>query len=369
MPLDVKEEFLKLVAIDSPSLREGKLAAYLKGKLKSLGATVYEDDSAEQTGSDTGNIIAVYPGNSTKPAILLAAHMDTVQSTEGMVPQIRDGIIYSDGKSILGADDKAGIAVILGVLSSLQEDNSLDHGDVEVVFTVQEEVGLIGAKHLNYPFKAKCCYVLDGDGPVGTIINASPSHITLDLVIEGKAAHAGLAPESGINAIVVASEAISKAPSGRLDEETTSNYGMIKGGQGRNIVAEKVEVQAEVRSRNRNKLEKETAKILKAFEETAKKYQAKFSVRQNLAYEAFTIDEKQLVISLALEAGTILGTKVRLKPTGGGLDANIFNAKGIASVALGLGSYHPHSNTEYAIIDELENCRKFLLQILKQAAK
>lgn len=364
---NVLEEFIALAKINSPSKKEGELSNYLKKRLNELGADIFEDSSAEKTGSDTGNLIAVVPGNTEKPTILLSAHMDTVVGTEGMVPQIRDGVVYSDGQTILGADDKAGIAVILSTLSALQEDSSIGHGPVEVLLTVQEEQGLFGVKNLDYPLKSQYGYVLDGDGPVGTIINASPSHNTLDIVVEGRAAHAGLAPETGINAIVVAAEAIASLPSGRLDEETTSNFGMISGGKGRNVVADRVEIIAEVRSRSKEKLNRETAKMIKCFEETATRHNAKLQVNKQLAYEAFTITPQQPVIISAAKAGEKMGIEVNLKATGGGLDANILNARGITCVALGFGSGDPHTNTEYQSIEEMEKAVRFIVEILQAA--
>ncbi len=367
MKINVVDEFLGLTKINSPSKKEGKLASYLKKRLQTLGAEIYEDNSASQTGSDTGNIIAVYPGGKDKPTIMLAAHMDTIVSTEGMIPQVKDGFIYSDGHTILGADDKAGIAVILGVLSILKEDSTIPHGPIEVLFTVQEEVGLIGVKNLDYEFQAKFGYVLDGDGPVGTVVNASPSHITLDLVVEGKAAHAGLAPETGVNAIVVVSEAINSIPSGRLDEETTSNFGIINGGKGRNIVAEQVDIKAEVRSRDKAKLENETQKIIDSFKNAVLKHNAKLNIIRELAYEAFTIPHTHPAITTAIKAGEILGVEVNLKATGGGLDANILNSRGIPCVALGLGNGNPHTKEEYQKISEMEKAVQFTISILKEA--
>lgn len=366
MTVDVVEEFLKLVAIDSPSKREGALAAYLKQRLRELGARVYEDDSASLTGSDTGNVIAFYPGNKIdEPVIMLAAHMDSIASTEGLKPQIRDGVIYSDGEHVLAADDKAGIAVILAVLSQLRIDKDITHSPIEVVLTVQEEVGLVGVKNLSHKLKSKYGYVLDGDGPVGTIINSAPSHNILDLVVEGKSAHAGLEPEKGVNAIVVAAHAISSVPSGRLDDETTSNFGIINGGVRTNVVPPRVEIKAEVRSRSKEKLEKETDIIIERFDETAHRYGAKLSYNKKLAYESFHIAPKHPVIKKALDAGRILGLDVTLKGTGGGLDANIFNSRGVACVALGIGYEKPHSNDESIRIDELQKSVKYVLAIVK----
>lgn len=366
MRSNVAEEFKRLISIDSPSKNEGELAKYLKSKLKDAGLEVYEDNSKHKTGSNTGNIIGVLPGTKDLPAVMLAAHMDTITSTKGMVPQIKDGIIYSDGKTILGADDKAGIAVILEVLQKIKKDGSIEHGPLEVLFTVEEEIGLIGAKNLDYPFKAEYGYVLDGDGPVGTVVNGAPSHINLDLVVEGKAAHAGLAPEMGINAIVVASKAIAGLNSGRLDAETTSNFGIISGGKGRNIVADKVEIKAEVRSRSQERLEREAAKIVQEFAATAAKSQAKFSYDQETAYEAFTIDQDHPAVANTVKAGNLLGIEISVKTTGGGLDANILNSRGIPCVALGLGNDNPHTSEEFVSIAEMEKAVDFVVAILQQ---
>ncbi len=370
MALNVVEEFIKLTAIDSPSKKEGNLAKYLNKILSELGAQVYEDDSAQKTGSDTGNLIAIYPGNmATAPVIMLSAHMDSIESTAGLTVQIRDGVIYSDGKHVLAADDKAGIAVILAVLSNLHEDKSLAHGPIEVVLTVQEEIGLVGSKNLNYNFKSEYGYVLDGDGPVGTVINSAPSHIDLDLVVEGKAAHAGLEPEKGINAIVVASKVISSLPIGRLDEETTSNIGVISGGTRTNVVPDRVGIKAEVRSRSMEKLENQTNKIITMFEEITKESQAKFSYSKELAYETFMVDATHPVIKNAQEAAKRLGLELTIKGTGGGLDANILNSRGIPCVALGLGNEKPHCNDESISIAELEKSVQYLLTIFESTQK
>ncbi len=367
MALNVVEEFIKLTAIDSPSKKEGNLAKYLKASLSELGAQVYEDDSALKTGSDTGNIIALYPGNmATAPVIMLSAHMDSIESTDGLIPHIKDGVIYSDGKHVLAADDKAGIAVIIAVLSKLHEDRSFIHGPIEVVLTVQEEVGLIGSKNLNYDLKSEYGYVLDGDGPVGTVINVAPSQIILDLVVEGKSAHAGLEPEKGINAIVVASKAISSLRIGRLDDETTSNIGVIRGGTRTNVVPNKVDIKAEVRSRSMEKLEKETKKIISKFEEVAKEQQARFTYSKELAYETFVVEHSHPVVRTAFEAAENLGIELTIKGTGGGLDANILNSRGISCIALGLGNEKPHSYEECISINELEKSVLFLLEILKK---
>jgi tripeptide aminopeptidase len=268
MKIDVVDEFIALASLNSHSRREGPVAGYLAGRLRELGLDAVVDDSSLRTGSDTGNLMVRVPGNSPGPAVLLCAHMDTVGSTEGMVPVLRDGVIYSNGETVLGADDKAGIAIILSVLADLKG-GGVPHPDLEVVFTVQEEVGLFGAKHLKAELKAAFGYILDGDGPVGHIINQAPSKVDLDLVLTGKAAHAGVCPEAGINAIVVAATAIARLRTGRIDHRTTSNVGLISGGRIRNMVADRAEVSMEVRSTDAVRLEAEVQAVLSAFEEEA----------------------------------------------------------------------------------------------------
>ncbi len=294
------------------------------------------DDSAPRTGSDTGNVMVRVPGNTPGPTVMLCAHMDTVGPTEGMMPVLRDGVIYSNGETVLGADDKAGIAIILAVLADLK-DGGVPHPDLEVVFTVQEEVGLFGAKHLHAELKAAFGYILDGDGPVGNIINQAPSKVDLDLVLEGKAAHAGVCPEQGINAIVVAATAIARLRTGRIDRRTTSNVGLISGGRIRNMVADRAEVNMEVRSTDAVRLETEVQAVLNAFQEAAASAGAGLSVRKDMPFETFTVSETHPVVANAFRAARALGIEPRLWTSGGGMDANVFNGRGLPCVALGIG--------------------------------
>ena len=264
-----------------------------------MTATV--DDSAALTGSDTGNIIVRVPGNAAGPTILLCAHMDTVGPTEGMTPVLRDGVIYSNGETVLGADDKAGIAIILAVLAELQAENT-PHGDIEIVLTVQEEVGLFGAKYLQADLQADFGYVLDSGEEVGNIVNQAPSKVDLDFVLEGKAAHAGVCPEKGINAIVAAASAVARLRTGRIDAQTTSNVGVISGGKARNIVPDRAEVAIEVRSTDKEKLEREVQAVLTAFDEAAAASGARLTVRRDAPFETFIIPETHPVVANAFRA-------------------------------------------------------------------
>ncbi len=365
MKLDVVEAFIALASLDSLSRREGRVAEYLVGRLRELNLNVTVDDSAPRTGSDTGNVVVRVPGNTPGPTVLLCAHMDTVGPTEGMIPVQRDGVIYSNGETVLGADDKAGIAIILSVLADLA-DEGVSHADLEVLFTVQEEIGLFGAKSLGVELKAAFGYILDGDGPVGSIINQTPSKVDLDLVLEGKAAHAGACPENGINAIVVAAAAIARLRTGRIDSGTTSNVGRINGGKIRNMVADRAEVIMEVRSTDRVRLETEVQAVLNAFQEEAVSAGAVLSVRREAAFETFTVAETHPVVAHAFRAARVLGIEPRLWTSGGGMDANVFNGRGLPCVALGIGIHDPHSPNEHIAIAQLEAGVRFIKALLKE---
>jgi tripeptide aminopeptidase len=366
MKINVVDEFIALASLNSPSRKECLVAGYLIGRLRELGLDFEVDDSASRTGSDTGNILVRVPGNAPGPAILLCAHMDTVGPTEGMVPELRDGVVYSNGETVLGADDKAGIAILLSALADLHG-GGLPHPDLEVLFTVQEEVGLSGAESLRAELKAAFGYVLDGDGPVGNIVNQAPSKVDLDFSVTGKAAHAGVCPEQGINAIVVAARAIARLRTGRLDRQTTSNVGPISGGRARNIVADRAEVSMEVRSTDQARLEAEVQAVLRAFEEEAAAAGAQLSVAKEFPFVTFTIPETHPVVANAFRAARSLGIEPRLWTSGGGMDANIFNVKGLPCIGLGIGIEGAHSPKEHIAVVQLEAGVRFIEALLKEA--
>ena len=366
MKIDAVEEFIALASLNSPSRKEALVAAYLIKRFKELGVTVTVDGSAELTGSDTGNLIVRVPGNAAGPTLLLCAHMDTVGPTKGMIPVFRDGVIYSNGETVLGADDKAGIAIILSVLAELQAENT-PHSGIEIVMTVQEEVGLFGAKYLQADLHADFGYVLDSSEEVGSIINEAPSKVDLDFVLEGKAAHAGVCPEKGINAVVAAASAIARLRTGRIDTQTTSNVGVISGGKARNIVPDRAEVAIEVRSTDKEKLEREVQAVLAAFDEAAAASGARLTVRRDAPFETFLIPETHPVVANAFHAARSIGIEPILRATGGGMDANIFNSRGLPCVGLGLGIADPHSPQEHISVAQIEAGVMFLKALLTEA--
>jgi len=370
----ILDEFIRLVKIDSPTMYEREIADYLKGKLKDSGLEVYEDKAGDAIGTEwgnpAGNLIASLKGTVPEaPVILLCTHMDTVEPGRGVNPIIRDGAVYSDGTTILGSDDKAGIAAILEAIQVLKE-QGVPHGDIEVVFTVAEEGGLKGAKNLEFKrLRSQFAYVLDCDGAAGTIITRAPAQYRIKSSIIGKAAHAGISPEDGINAIYIASKAISQMQLGRIDDETTANIGVISGGKATNIIPELVNIEGETRSIDTEKLEKQTDLIVDILEVTAREFGAQVKVEKDFLYPRLKLEETDTAVLIAMEAAAAIGQKPVLVSTGGGSDANILNGYGIPTVNLGIGMSKVHSTEEFITIDNLVLNAQYLVEIIKNTAE
>ncbi|MBS3951188.1 MAG: M20/M25/M40 family metallo-hydrolase [Peptococcaceae bacterium] len=363
------QEFISLVSIDSQPLKERQVADALLIIMQDMGLEAFEDGIAKQIGGDTGNIIAKVKGTlPKKPVVAFAAHLDRVSPGLGIKPQIRDEIIYSDGTTILAADDLAGVVQMLEAVRVLKEQN-IPHGDVELLFTVSEESGMLGAKNLDRSLlKADVCYFLDGLGDVGAIINQAPSQDKLKIKITGRPAHAGLSPEKGISAIQVAAEAINNMNLGRIDGETTCNIGTIKGGLATNIVPELVEIMAEVRSRNEAKLQTQVKHMIDGFEAAAVKWGATADIAVHKSYPALNVAADDPAVLWALQAVRSIGITPRLEATGGGSDGNILAGKGLTSLVLSVGMEKVHSKDEYIKIEQLVKGAELLLAIIQQVA-
>ena len=300
--------FLDLVRIDSPTGHEAQIAQALMLRLRELGLLARQDA--------LGNIIASLDGEGEP--VLLSAHMDTVEPGRGIRPQVKDGIITSDGTTVLGSDDKSGIAIILEVIQRLKESGE-KHAPLEVVLTVSEEGGLVGAKGLDIrSLKSKRGLVLDSGGPIGTIVRQAPVQDSIHIVVHGKASHAGAEPEKGINAIVVASEAITQMPLGRVDEETTANIGKITGGFATNIVPDKVEMRGEARSLSNTKLAAQIQRMRQAVESVAARHGASADIEVTRAYETYRLADSHPWIRHLVGVCENVGVEPLLKSSGGG---------------------------------------------------
>ncbi len=359
------ESFMELVKIDSISREERKLADFLIEKLEDLGLEVIVDQAGEKVKSNSGNMIARLKGNIKEVTpIMFSAHMDTVVPGKNINPLCDGEKIVSDGKTILGADDKAAIAALLEALHIIKEKN-ISHGDIEIVFTICEEIGLHGAKNLDISdLNAQMAFVLDCGGQVGEIISAAPSQNSLKIIIYGKSAHAGSNPEEGINAIQVAGFALSRMKLGRIDEETTTNIGIISGGKATNIIPDEVTLEGEVRSRNEEKLEKYTKKLKQIVEDTAQEFKAKAEVKINREFYCYNLSTDDRVVKIAIKAAKDMGLEPQLHPSGGGSDANVFNKKGFPAVDLAIGMEKVHTVDEYILVKNLKNTVEYVLSII-----
>lgn len=365
--------FFELVTIDCPTGKEDEVAALLKEKLLSLGFEVSEDSAGEAIGGKANNLFGFLASPLENPeqypTVLLSAHMDCVNPCEGIEPQLIDGIITSKGNTILGGDDKSGVIAIIEGIRRLQEEK-LPFCNVQIVFTVAEEGGVNGSKHMDQSkIKADFGYVFDTEADPGRIVYTAPGVTRMKIRVHGKASHAGAAPEKGINAIVAAAKAIVLLPQGRIDEETTANVGTINGGVATNIVPDFVEISYEVRSRNAELLAKITQDVVNTIENTAKEYSATAEVEVNKNYGAFKLDTNSKVIEIAKNAAEKIGLPVILETSGGGSDANNFNNYNVPTVPLATGMMDVHTANEYIKAEHLEQSCQWVMAILQEATK
>ena len=364
--------FSTLCEISSPSRKEKNVADYLRQRFLDLGADeIFEDDSRVATGSNTGNLIIRFNGNGEGEGLFFSCHMDTVEPGEN-VTVVRTGDIFtSDGKTILGGDDKSGIAAIIEALTVIRE-KRLPHGLLEVVLTTCEEIGLLGAKSLDYSkISASYGYALDSTG-IDTVITGAPAANKMKIEIHGAAAHAGLNPEQGINAIQVAAKGISRLQLGRIDSETTANIGIIEGGIATNIVPPLVTLKGEVRSHSQEKLASHTANMKATFQEVVDGWHnsspmnvAKPVVTMEIVaeYPAMHLDRNSRVIRRLQAAQEKIGKKLRYIVAGGGSDANIMNGKGLPTAIIATGMDKVHTVDEQLNLNDLESLTELLLAL------
>ena len=359
----VLDEFLRLVQIDSVSFEEREVAGYLKARLEEIGFSVANDD----TGPSTGNLIARLQGSHAGIPLAFNAHMDTVEPGRGIRPVVRDGVVWGSGGTVLGADCKASIAAILHGLEFVKQMN-MPHGDLEVILTFGEERGHAGAKAIDVSsLGARACFTLDAEAPVGVIITGAPAYQSIRATFNGRAAHAGVAPETGVDSIVAASRAIARMPLGRIDGETTANIGLIRGGTARNSVPARVELEGEARSLDNAKLEAQVGTMLQIMREEADRVGATLDLQSRREYDTFNIDPDSQPVLMARRALEGLGLAVTLETTGGGSDANDLNRKGLATVVLGTGMAGAHSVGEHIAVADLALLRDVVIELVAGA--
>jgi tripeptide aminopeptidase len=361
--------FLELVQIDSLSRHEGRIAARLADEMRALGAEVLFDDAGTQVGGEVGNLIARLPGTADAPPLLLCAHMDTVSPGEGVKPVVDGDVIRTDGTTVLGGDDKSGVAIVCECVRVCRE-RGLRHPPLDVVFTICEEVGLQGAKHLDLgPVRARRGLVFDSDA-VGFAFTRAPGAKLIEVVVHGRAAHAGMAPERGISAIRVAAEAIAAMRLGRLDAETTANLGRIEGGRATNIVPEEVRIRGEARSHDLARLEAQVAHMRACFEEAAARHPgARVEIAVHTQYEPMVVADDAPIMRLVAAAAARCGRTVTTAGMGGGCDANVLNRRGLEVVNLGTGMRDIHTTAEWLRVSDMVAAAEVTLAAIELAAQ
>ena len=364
------EEFKKLVAFDSESFKELDISKYLFNKLKELGLQVEIDNAGMLLNPNvkaTGNIYGFLKGNTEGDSILLSAHMDTVSPGVGKIAIINDdGTVTSDGKTILGADDITGIVSILEALTIIKERN-LKHPDIEVVFFIAEEPYCRGSSVFDFgKIKSKYGYVLDLSGKVGTIALEAPSIYQFKIKINGKSAHAGFEPEKGVSAIVIASLAISKLKLGRIDSDTTSNIGMIRGGNGKNIIPDNVILEGEIRSVSDIKALNEANNIKKTFLAEAEDFGASIEFELNEMIKSYKLSKYSYVVKKYQDTLKQLNYgDASYITTFGGSDANSINKNGIECAVISNAMNNVHTTNEHFEIDEFVKSAEICLSLIR----
>jgi tripeptide aminopeptidase len=366
--------FTTLCEIDSPSRKEGRIAAWLKKTFADLGADeIYEDNSAAQTGSESGNLIIRFNGNRPDvEGLFFSCHMDTVGPADG-VKVVRTGDLFtSKGNTILGGDDKSGISAIIEVFTLLKE-NNCDYPKIEVIITTCEEIGLLGAKYLEFDkLQSPYGYALDSSG-INHVVVGAPAANKINLEVKGQAAHAGLCPEAGINALSIVAAALNSLKVGRLDEESTCNFGLIEGGVATNIIPDKIFIKGEVRSHSEEKLAAYTDEIKKAFQKAVDSWQPTSMTGEHRPqlkmtivadYPALSIPPEAPVLQRLKKGADLVKKEIRQIVAGGGSDANVFCGKGLQTAIIATGMNKVHTVEEQLDLADLTSLTELLFGIV-----
>ncbi len=343
--------FVNLCRIDSPS-----------GEEKSVGDYIikYLADLKIRAGRDTyGNVIAKVAGEGEPLA--LSAHLDTVEPGRAVKPVVRNGVVRSDGRTILGADDKAGLAVAIAVAQEAVAQGWRIR-PLELVFTRQEETDLDGARNLEWSrIQAREGLILDGSDDPGRITTASPYIYNIDILVKGRAAHAGVEPQKGINALAIAADAISELKLGRIDRETTANIGTLAAGSASNAIPAEAVMRAEARSHSPKSVLAQIDLMKRAFKQAVRlRRGAKLEFKSTLACSGYRYDKRDPFIKELREAMTAHGWKVAWEESCGASDANVWAEKRIKAVEISIGYRDAHSTGEWIKVEDMWSVFRFL---------
>ncbi|MDR1465348.1 MAG: M20/M25/M40 family metallo-hydrolase [Oscillospiraceae bacterium] len=361
------ETFRRLAEIYSPSLGERAFCGALRRELEERGCACAEDGAGAAIGGTCGNLYAFAPGDLPLPPLLFSAHMDTVEPAEDKRAVLReDGRIVPEGDTILGADDAAGIAVLLEALIRLRETGA-PHRPLELLFPAAEELYGLGSAAADYGLlRAREAYVLDLGGKIGEAANAAPSILAFTVTLRGKAAHAGFAPEEGIHAISAAAKAIARLPLGTPRPGVTCNIGTIAGGTAGNIVPALCVARGEIRSLSHRAAEMQWAEVREIFLREARAAGAEADFEARWEITAYETPPDSLVVRRFRAACEAVGVPCRVGPTLGGSDNNNFACHGIQGLVIACAMYEVHSTREYSSLDELEQCVRLVLHLMTE---
>jgi tripeptide aminopeptidase len=364
----VVDDFVRLCEIESPSRRERTMADAVTTDLRALGLDVEEDDSRRETGSDAGNLLARIPAPDGARTILLCAHLDTVPLDAPVaVERSEEGVLTNRNEGIVGADNKAAVAVILGVVRRLVAEAA--PVGVEILFTTCEELALAGAKAFDLGrLSSEFGFVFDHASPIGELIVAAPTYFSVEAQFRGKAAHAGLAPEQGHNAIEAAAAALASLRFGRLDDMTVSNVGRIVGGTASNVVAERCRVECEARSIDHDRAAQAAADIVDAMTQAATDRACDVEIDVQELARGFRMPKGAATVAIASAALEELGIEPRQIVTGGGSDANSFQARGFECLNVANGTQAAHQPDERVTVEALETMLDVALGIVHHSA-
>ena len=364
----VVDLFLELCAIPSPPGQERAVADRIIRELDAIGLEWDEDGCGPAIGSTAGNVLCRVPGNvGGGVPIFLCAHLDTVPLDGDLEPVLDDGIVRNAGGTILGADDKSALAVMVEAARRIVEEGR-PHAGVELLFTPMEEIGLVGANAFDVTrLEARVGYVYDQAAPIGDVVVGSPTAQELELTFVGRAAHAGMYPEEGRSAVLAAARAIVDMPLGRIDEVTSANVGLVRGGTARNVVPERCTLEAEVRSHDDARVSEVVQQIVDAAAFAASVSECSLETRVEPKYSGYRFRDDDLAVRLAVDALAQAGYTARLGLSGGAADANVFNSRGLRCVNLANGMTDIHTPDERIAIEDIERMVDVTLALVDAA--
>ncbi|HEX6664657.1 MAG TPA: M20/M25/M40 family metallo-hydrolase [Gaiellaceae bacterium] len=368
MASEVVDLFLELAAIPSPPGEERAVADVVIRYLRDLGLPVDEDDAGTRVGSTMGNLYCrIEPTNGQGTPLFLCAHLDTVPPDSKLEPVIEEGVVRNAGGTILGADNKSAVAVMLESVRRVLAENR-PHGGLELLFTPKEEVGLLGAIAFDHErLTARVGYVYDQAAPIGDVILGAPHSQAMEVRFHGRAAHSGMYPEEGRSAIAAAARAISDLRLGRIDEGTTANVGLIQGGTAGNIVPEWCTLDAEARSHDERKLAEIVQEMVDAFSFAAGLEDCEVETRVSKTYRGYRFRQQDPVVRLAHAALERAGYTPSYGLSGGAADANVFNDRGLACVNLANGMQDIHTPDERIEVEDLDGMVEVTLALVDVA--